>query len=58
MYGYISKNGRSLYTRNDHLAPHFWKDIVAKHMRITEAAAEKYIKDNYNVVEIEYDEVT
>lgn len=59
MYGYVAKSHKkSLYVREDHLAPAFWKDIVSKHLGITAEAAEEYIKNNYNVVEIEYNEVT
>jgi len=59
MYGYVAKSPKkSLYVREDHLAPAFWKDMVSKRLGITAEAAEKYIKANYNVVEIEYNEVT
>lgn len=59
MYGYVSKNNRkSLYVRADHNAPLFWRNLIAKNMGITSTQAEEYIKKNYDVVEIEYNEVT
>ena len=59
MYGYVSKKGSSLYVRKDKkLAKEYCNRLVRTLLGMSETAAEKYIKDHYNEVEIEYNEVT
>ena len=59
MYGYIAKNSKkSLYVRTDLNAPQFFLSFIMNRMGWTRVKAEEYIKNNYDRVEIEYNEVT
>lgn len=59
MHGYISKTGKILYVRDTmENAKICFTTIEMKRMKVSVAEARKYIEDNYNVVEIEYNEVT
>lgn len=59
VHGYRSKTYHEvMVTRADHNAHLFWINIIMKRMGCTSVKAEEYIKNNYDWVEIEYNEVT
>lgn len=59
MYGYVSKNGKFLYVRDTMKnAEICFVAHEMRRMRFTVDEARKFIEENYNVVEIEYNEVT
>lgn len=59
MHGYVSKNGKMLYVRDSmEKAKVCFTTVEMKRMKVSVAEAIKFIEDNYNVVEIEYNEVT
>lgn len=59
MYGYISKNGKFLYVRDTKKNAELCLIVAEmRRLKVNHDEAKKYIKENYNVVEIEYNEVT
>ncbi len=59
MYGYISKNGKFLYVRNTMKNAELCLIVTEmRRLRVNHDEAKKYVREHFNEVEIEYNEVT